>query len=227
MASGCSKMYQCFRLSVLYSRSLETSVLLYRIPGRLSAGEKLLPDSLALVGKRRKDVKGVLTISCSSSESRVFGIPWLIIQLLKKMLATFVNVIFIVGIAFVCLVNLSVRMTRNCLPTLVLESGLKIPMATNSRGPPGWNNFSLLWCLNLVLMRGLSVLLRITVYTSATTWRPFNSRLNESYILLSPGWLLIMKRFARFSILVRNEVSTSFRIGPSIAAFLTSTLSLS
>lgn len=72
------------------------------------------------------------------------GIRYGVIQLLKKMLATFVDVTFVVGIALVGWVCPCAMMAIDRLPAMVLGSGLKIPMATNWRGSVGGNNSNFL-----------------------------------------------------------------------------------
>lgn len=56
------------------------------------------------------------------------------------MLATSIDVIFVVGIAVVSLVYLPDVVGTDWLPVLVLGCGPKISIIINSRGPEGLNN---------------------------------------------------------------------------------------
>lgn len=65
------------------------------------------------------------------------GIPYSFSQTRKKTCATFVDVIFAVGIALVNLLYLLVTITTNQLLVFVFATGPTMSMTTSSSGPEG------------------------------------------------------------------------------------------
>lgn len=91
------------------------------------------------------EVKTLLNKCCPLSDKIVSGMRKGITQCLKNLLATWVEEIFVVGIARVRLLYLSVLMTTNSLLDLVRESGPRMPMTTNYKGPLRGNSSNLCW----------------------------------------------------------------------------------
>lgn len=80
-------------------------------------------------------------------------IAWGIIVSLKKMLASYLDIIFSVANALVCLVYLSIMMTTNWLPAWVFASGAETSMSANSRELASGNYANFLWRLNSIPMQ--------------------------------------------------------------------------
>lgn len=84
-------------------------------------------------------------------------------QLLPRMFATSVEVIFAVGSVFVNSVYLSAIMMTSWPQSLGLGSGPKLSMRTNARGPAGEKQFNILSSLSFISIRRHAVQLLTTL----------------------------------------------------------------
>lgn len=89
--------------------------------------------------------KTLFKYCCPLSNKIVSRMSYRMIQLLKIKLATWVDVIFVVGISFVSLVYLLVIISTNKLPELVHGCYPRILTATRSEGAVCGNSSSLRW----------------------------------------------------------------------------------